>query len=57
MTPNPGAADQLRATLATVAAIPVTPDVRPPSHRVADEGRGQIGQILAGWGLAAGGPR
>jgi len=57
MTPNPGAADQLRATLATVAAIPVTPDVRPPSHRVADEVRGQIGQILAGWGLAAGGPR
>jgi 4-hydroxy-tetrahydrodipicolinate synthase len=27
------------------------PDVRPPSHRVSDEMRGQIAKILAGWGL------
>jgi 4-hydroxy-tetrahydrodipicolinate synthase len=33
------------------------PDVRPPSHRVADEVRGQISGILAGWGLSAGDPR
>src|SRR6516165_7611060 len=33
------------------------PDVRPPSHRVADEVRGQIKEILTGWGLAAGDPR
>jgi len=31
--------------------------VRPPSHRVADEVRGQIKEILTGWGLAAGDPR
>jgi 4-hydroxy-tetrahydrodipicolinate synthase len=31
------------------------PDVRPPSHRVPEEVRGQIAQILAGWGLPAGG--
>ncbi len=30
------------------------PDVRPPSHRVPAEVRGQIAQILAGWGLSAG---
>jgi 4-hydroxy-tetrahydrodipicolinate synthase len=27
------------------------PDVRPPSHRVSEEVRGQIAKILAGWGL------
>ena len=27
------------------------PDVRPPSHRVPVEVRGQIAKILAGWGL------
>jgi 4-hydroxy-tetrahydrodipicolinate synthase len=32
------------------------PDVRPPSHRVADEVRTQIAEILGGWGLAAGDP-
>jgi 4-hydroxy-tetrahydrodipicolinate synthase len=30
------------------------PDVRPPSHRVPDQVRAQIAQILAGWGLAPG---
>jgi 4-hydroxy-tetrahydrodipicolinate synthase len=30
------------------------PDVRPPSHRVSDEVRSQIAEILAGWGLAPG---
>jgi len=29
------------------------PDVRPPSHRVSEDVRGQIAQILAGWGLSA----
>jgi len=33
------------------------PDVRPPSHRVPEEVRGQISGILAGWGLSAGDPR
>jgi 4-hydroxy-tetrahydrodipicolinate synthase len=33
------------------------PDVRPPSHRVSEEVRGHIAEILAGWGLAAGDPR
>ncbi len=33
------------------------PDVRPPSHRVSEEVRSQIAEILAGWGLAAGDPR
>jgi len=33
------------------------PDVRPPSHRVADEVRTQIAGILAGWGLTGGDPR
>ena len=32
-------------------------DVRPPSHRVPEEVRGQISGILAGWGLSAGDPR
>jgi hypothetical protein len=32
------------------------PDVR-PSHRVSEEVRGQIAEILAGWGLTAGDPR
>src|SRR5215472_19155704 len=31
------------------------PDVRPPSHRVADEVRAQISGILEGWGLPLGG--
>jgi 4-hydroxy-tetrahydrodipicolinate synthase len=31
------------------------PDVRPPSHRVPVEVRGQIARILAGWGLPVGG--
>jgi 4-hydroxy-tetrahydrodipicolinate synthase len=30
------------------------PDVRPPSHRVPEQVRAQIAQILAGWGLSAG---
>jgi 4-hydroxy-tetrahydrodipicolinate synthase len=30
------------------------PDVRPPSHRVPDEVRAQITEILEGWGLSAG---
>jgi 4-hydroxy-tetrahydrodipicolinate synthase len=29
------------------------PDVRPPSHRVADEVRGRIARILADWGMSA----
>ena len=33
------------------------PDVRPPSHRVSEEVRGQIAEILAGWGLTGGDPR
>ena len=28
------------------------PDVRPPSHRVSDEVRAQIAEILAEWGLS-----
>jgi hypothetical protein len=31
--------------------------VRPPSHRVSEEVRTQIAEILAGWGLAGGDPR
>ena len=30
------------------------PDVRPPSHRVPEDVRGQIATILRHWGLAAG---
>jgi 4-hydroxy-tetrahydrodipicolinate synthase len=30
------------------------PDVRPPSHRVSGDVRGQITTILRDWGLAAG---
>jgi len=30
------------------------PDVRPPSHRLSDDGRAQIAAILARWGLAKG---
>jgi 4-hydroxy-tetrahydrodipicolinate synthase len=33
------------------------PDVRPPSHRVSEEVRTQIAEILAGWGLTGGDPR
>ena len=32
------------------------PDVRPPSHRLTDDGRAQVAGILARWGLGAGGP-
>ena len=32
------------------------PDVRPPSHRLSDEGRAQIATILARWGLPPGRP-
>jgi 4-hydroxy-tetrahydrodipicolinate synthase len=33
------------------------PDVRPPSHRLSDDGRAQVATILARWGLGKGGPR
>jgi 4-hydroxy-tetrahydrodipicolinate synthase len=33
------------------------PDVRPPSHRLSDEGRAQVAAILARWGLGKGSPR
>ena len=32
------------------------PDVRPPSHRLSDEGRAQVATILARWGLPPGRP-
>jgi 4-hydroxy-tetrahydrodipicolinate synthase len=58
--------EQLRAADASAGNVSVVkealaqlglcrPEVRPPSHRVADEVRAQIAGILAHWGLAGGG--
>ena len=68
MTLEPGTAGQLRAADSSANNVSVVkealaqlglcrPDVRPPSHRVGDEARTQIAEILAGWGLAGWGPR